>query len=63
MSEGNPDVNGSFIKEAFWGTASAVNSAKAKVKVLVSIEFKDGKKSLIQCTKKIYQAIQISCFE
>lgn len=60
MSE-SADASGSTLKEMVWGTAAAINSAKNKV--LVSIEFKDGKKSLIQCTKKMYQAIQISCFK
>jgi hypothetical protein len=63
LSEGNPDASGSFVKSYIWGTASAINSAKAKVKLLVSVEWKDGKKSLIQCNKKVFQAIQVACYE
>lgn len=62
-SEAGPSADGSFIKESVWGTASAINSANAKSKVLLEIEFKDGKKSLIQCSKKMYQAIQIACYK
>lgn len=62
-SESGPSAEGSFIKESVWGTASAINSANAKNKVLLDIEFKDGKKSLIQCSKKMYQAIQIACYK
>lgn len=61
MSENGASTGASFAKEMVFGTAAAVNSAKNKV--LISIEFKDGKKSLVQCDRGLYQALQISCFE
>lgn len=63
VNEGASSAEGSFVKESIWGTAAAINSANAKSKVLVEIIFKDGKKSLIQCSKKLYQTIQIACYE
>lgn len=63
INEGATNASGSFVKEALWGTASAINSANAKSQVLVEIVFKDGKKSLIQCSKKLYQLIQVACYK
>ena len=37
-------------------------SAKSKGIYQVAIQFKDGKKSLIECDDKIYKAIVKSCF-
>ena len=60
ISENGADIGASFVKEAVFGTAAAINSAKNKV--LISIEFKDGKKCLVQGDRGIYQALQVSCF-
>ncbi len=41
----------------------AVGALSAKTKgMLVAVEFKDGKKSLIECDKKFYEAIVKNCF-
>lgn len=41
----------------------AVGALSAKTKgMLVAVEFKDGKKSLIECDKKTYEAIVKKCF-
>lgn len=63
VNDGVANAGGSFLKESIWGTASAINSAKAKSQVLVEIQFKDGKKSLIKCTKRMYQYIQVACYK
>lgn len=44
------------------GLAAGALSAKTKG-VLIAIEFKDDKKSLIECDKKVCDAIQKTCFE
>ena len=62
-SESGSSARGSLINESIWGTAAAINKANAKSKVLVEIEYIDGKKSLIQCSKKMYQAIEIACYK
>lgn len=42
----------------------AVGALSAKTKgMLVVIEFKDGSKSLIECDKKVYDAIVKKCFD
>lgn len=63
VNDGASEASGSFVKETLWGTAAAINSANAKSQVLVEIVFKDGKKSLIQCSKKLYQLIQVACYK
>ena len=59
INENAQSAGDALLKEAMYGTAAAVNGGK----VLLSAEFKDGKKSLIECDKKIYKAIQINCFD
>lgn len=44
------------------GLAAGALSAKTKG-ILMAIEFKDGKKSLIECDKKVHDAIIKTCFD
>lgn len=63
INDGATSADGSFVKASIWGAAAAINSANAKAQVLVEIIFKDGKKALIQCNKKLYQLIQVACYK
>ena len=54
------NTSGSMMKEMMFGTAAALSTKK---RVMVSIEFKNGKKSLVECDNRIFKTIQTACYK